>query len=220
MMMRKTARAAALMGATAILGLGMGIGPAFAVTAAPTVTKTWTIKPGGTVKAKSGQTVLIDTTTKNPVKCASSTATAKLKHGSKLKGAKIGKITSIAFTHCKGTGGVSLKVKSTMPWYLNAVSYNKKTGVTSGTITGIHSVLSNTTLGCSITVDGTAAGAKDGMVKFTYRNSTHKLTILAKGDNLHAYKVTSGCLGLVNSGDGASFHGVYVVRPHQKIKGS
>ncbi len=217
-MMRKTARAVALMGATAILGIGMGIGPAFATTAAPTVTKTWTVKPGGKVKAKSGKTVLADTTNGHKVICTSSLAKAKLKHGSKLPGTKIGKITSITFKGCQGPGGVPLAVKSLMPWYLNAVSYNKTTGVTRGTITGIHSTLSNTIVGCSFQVDGSAAGARDGQVNFKYSNKTHKLTILAAGDNLHAYKVTS-CLNAVNSGDSASFHGVYAVSPHQKITG-
>lgn len=211
MRMRKSARGAALVGAATAVVVGLGVGPAFAAT-------TWTVKPGGAITAKAGTTKLKDTKTGQTLYCKSSTTKATLKHGSGLAGAKIGKITSVTFSTCTGPFGLTFFVKtsasSTTPWYLNAVSYNATSGVTTGTITGIHAVLTGPS--CKAIVDGTGATAHNGKVQGTYTNSTDKLKILASGGNLHIYKV-SGCSGLIHSGDPTTFTGVYLVSPSQKI---
>jgi hypothetical protein len=197
-------------GAAAALLIGTSVGSALA--AAPT----WTVKPGGAAVAKSGVTVLKDG--KAPftqLKCASSTTKVTLKKGSKLAGAGIGSVTSVAFTKCTGPLGISFTVKSThLPWHLNAVSYNKTTHVTSGTISGIHAVLTGP--GCSAAVDGTGATKNNGMVKVTYSNKTHKLSVLAAGGNLHIYKV-AGCFGLIHNNDPSTYTAVYGVAPLQTI---
>jgi hypothetical protein len=43
-----------------------------------------------------------------------------------------------------------------------------------------------------------------------------QLTVLATGGNLHIYNV-SGCFGLINSGDTATFGGSYQITPKQVI---
>ena len=49
-------------------------------------------------------------------------------------------------------------------------------------------------------------------MKVTYKNSTHKLSVLATGGNLHVWGVV-GCAGLINTGDATQFVGVYTVTP-------
>ena len=99
-----------------------------------------------------------------------------------------------------------------LPWKLNAVSFSS--GVTHGTITGIHATLKGS--GCSAVVDGTGASKNNGKVAVTYTNSTHKLKVLTTGGNLHIYKV-SGCLGLINSGDPSTFSAAYTITPGQTV---
>jgi len=103
-------------------------------------------------------------------------------------------------------------VKTThFPWHLNAVSFSS--GVTTGTITGIHATLTGPS--CSAVVDGTGATANNGKVTVKYSNSTGKLTTTGAG-NLHIYNV-SGCAGLIGNGDGSSFKGSYAISPKQTI---
>ena len=195
-------------GAAAALMIGASAAPALAAT-------TWTVKPGGIITAKAGKTTLKDTKTNQALSCTSSTAKTTLKKGSHLSGTGLGSVTSISFANCTGPDGLKFTVKSGhLPWHLNAVSYTRSTGTTTGTITGIHATLTGTS--CSAIVDGTGAAKNNGMVHVTYGNKTHKLTVLATGGNLHIYSV-NGCLGLIGSGDGSSFTGAYAVSPAQTI---
>jgi hypothetical protein len=195
-------------GAATAAVIGLSAAPAFAAT-------TWTVSPGGAITAKSGKTTLTDTTTGNALTCKSSSTSATLKSGSGLKGAAIGSITKVTFATCTGPLGLTFTVTTNgLPWKLNAKSYNSTTGVTTGTITGIDATLSGPS--CSATVDGTAAGADNGMVKAHYTNSTHKLKVLTTGGNLHVYNV-SGCAGLINTGDATTFTANYTVTPAQTI---
>jgi hypothetical protein len=188
--------------------IGASAAPALAAT-------TWTVKPGGTITAKSGKTALKDTKTGATLGCSSSTAKTTLKKGSHLSGTGLGSITAISFSNCTGPLNLKFTVKSShLPWKLNAVSYKRSTGTTTGTITGIHATLTGP--GCSAIVDGTGATKNNGMVSVTYVNKTHKLTVLASGGNLHTYKV-NGCLRQINSGDGSSFTAAYLVSPAQTI---
>jgi len=197
-------------GTAAALLIGASAAPALGA-AAPT----WTIKPGGKAIAKAGQTTLEDTKTKVVLTCKSSSAKITLKKGKHLAGAGIGSITAVSFNSCTGPLGISFTVKSSnLPWKLNALSYNKKTGVTTGTITGIHSSLSGTS--CSAVVDGTGAKKDNGTVRVTYSNKTHKLTVLTTGGNLHIYDV-NGCLGLIANGDPTTYTAINAVSPNQTI---
>jgi len=174
---------------------------------------TFTITPGGAITAKAGTTTLTDTNTGSVLSCKSSSSTGTLKKGSGIAGTNLGSITKLTFSTCTGPLGLTFTVtNSHFPWKLSGTSY--KSGVTTGFISGIHSVLSGP--GCTATVDGTGATANNGKVKVTYTNSTGKLKVLTTGGNLHVYKV-SGCAGLINSGDTTTFSGSYTVTPKQTI---
>ena len=54
-----------------------------------------------------------------------------------------------------------------------------------------------------------------GKTTGTYTNSTHVLKV--SGGNLHVWNVSSGCLGLINSGDASRSTGSYTITPHQTI---
>jgi hypothetical protein len=195
-----------LVGATTALVIGVSAGTALAVNA------TWTVKPGGAFSfAGSGQ--VKDTKTGTIAKCTIKMA-GTLKTGSGNSGTGIGTITSASFTSCKiATLTVSVAVHG-LPWHENALSFNKTAGVTTGTISGIDLVA--TAPGCSATLDGTAAGANNGVTKITYTNSTGKIKLLGPGGNLHSYAV-SGCFGLVNTGDAQQASGSGTVTPKQTI---
>ncbi len=173
---------------------------------------TWTVKPGGTITAAAGVTTLKDTNTGSTLTCQTSSGKGTVKSGSGLSGTGIGSITALSFSTCTGPLGLVFTVKTThFPWHLNAVSFSS--GVTTGTITGIHATLTGPS--CSATVDGTGATANNGKVTAKYTNSTGKLATTGAG-NLHIYNV-SGCAGLIHSGDGSSFKGSYTITPKQTI---
>lgn len=210
-MIHKRAGSVLVMGAALAGVLGLGAGSAIAATNAK-VAATWTVKPGGAITAKAGKTTLKDTKTGTVLTCASSSGKGSVKKGSGLSGSGIGSITALGFSNCTGPLGLTFTVHTThFPWHLNAVSF--ASGVTTGTITGIHATLSGPA--CSAVVDGTGASANNGKVTAKYSNGTGKLTTTGAG-NLHLYKV-SGCAGLVHSGDGSSFKGSYTISPHQTI---
>jgi hypothetical protein len=199
-------------GAAAALMIGASVAaPALAAT------PTWSVHPGGKVTGAAKKTVLTDTKSHLPLSCATSTTVATIKKGTKLSGAGLGLITSVVFKNCTGPAALKFSVATSAtakkPWKLNAVSYNKKTGVTTGTITGIHAKLTGAE--CTAVVDGTGATKDNGMVKATYTNKTHKLVILAAGGNLHIYD--ANCLGIINNKDGSSFTGTYLITPGQTI---
>jgi hypothetical protein len=208
--MRKHLTKVLLSGGVAAVAIGIGATTAMAVTAT-----TWTISPGGAVTGSAGTTKLTDKATGQVLTCASSATSATLKKGSGQAN-PIGKITSVTFTTCKGPGGLvftaTTSASKTNPWKLTGSSYNSGTGVTKGSITGITASLSGN--GCTATVGGTTATSK-GKTTGTYTNSTHILKV--SGGNLHVWNVSSGCLGLLNSGDASSFVGNYTISPAQTI---
>jgi hypothetical protein len=156
--------------------------------------------------------VITDTTAKQSVTCTSSVAKGTLKTGSGLAGAGLGTIASLAFKGCTILGQtVAATITGKMP--LNGVSYNATTKTASMTITKIHGTISVASLGCSATVDGTAAAAHNGMVKATYSNGTGTLKVLASG-NLHLYNNTCP---VISSGDAVNFTGSYKFTPKQTI---
>ena len=191
--------------------LALSAGAAGAATNAR-VAATWTVKPGGAITGKAGTTTLKDTKTGSVLTCTSSSASGTVKKGSGLSGTGIASISALTFSNCTGPLGLKFTVKTThFPWKLNAKSYSS--GVTTGTITGIHAILTGPS--CSAVVDGTGASANNGMVTAKYSNGTGKLTTTGAG-NLHIYNV-QGCAGLIGSGDGSSFKGSYAISPKQTI---
>ena len=205
--MRRRIGATLFTAGAAALAIGFGASTSFAATAI-----TWSVTPGGTISGSAGTTVLKDTTSGTTVSCSTSTMTGSLKSGHGLAGKGLGTVTSVAFNNCTVLGQTVSLSSGTVAWKLNAASYTS--GVTHGTISGIHLAISSSV--CSAIIDGTGATANNGKVKITYTNSTHKLKILAAGGNLHVYNV-NGCLGVIANGDAGTITGTYAVSPAQTI---
>jgi hypothetical protein len=199
--------------AAAAMAIGLSTTTALATSAA-----TWTIKPGGVYTAKSGTTTLTDKNTGAVLTCTSSTAAGKLKSGSGLKN-PLGTVTKSTFSNCTGPAGLKFTVKASAtvskPWHLNGTSY--KSGTATGTISGIHAVLTGTNNTCKATVDGTGATRNNGAVAIKHSNSAANKLLITKGINLHTYNVNAGCLGAINSGDSVTYKGTYTVNKSQKI---
>jgi len=202
-----------------ILVAGVALATAVGLSAAPALAagKTWTISPGGAISGKAKSATVADTTTGNSLTCKSSTLKGKLKAGKKLSGTAAGSISGFAISGCTAEGQTVTVTPGKLPWKLNLVSYNKTTGVTTASLTGIHIKLSVPSLGCSATVDGTKATADNGMIAVTYTNKTGVLKTQTKGGNLKLYGVTSGCLGVINTGDKVTFSASYTITKKQKI---
>jgi hypothetical protein len=205
-------RLTAVLLATSTVALTIGLA---AASSSAATTATWSVKPGGSATA-SGPFQFRDSKTGVISSCKSVKLDVTLKSGKGLAGAGIGSITSVTFTGCelaRAFDPLTVAVHG-LPWKLNATSYSSNTGVTSATITGIDLVATGP--GCLATLDGTAAGADNGMVKITYSNSTGKLKLLPTGGNLHTWAV-SGCFGLLKTGDPQQFSGILTVNPKQTI---
>jgi hypothetical protein len=208
--MKRLSRRILFTGGATALAVGASAGVALAVAI------TFSISPGGAITAKAGTTTLKDVATGSVLSCPSSNSKGTLKSGHGISGTNLGSITALSFgstAHpCMGPIGLTFTVKNSgFPWTLHGASF--KSGVTTGTITGIKSHLSGT--GCAADVAGTTASTP-GTVKVTYTNSTHKLKVLATGGTLHVYNV-NGCAGLINTGDATQFSGTYTVTPGQTI---
>jgi len=200
-----------LFAGAAVAAACLSSGPALA--AGPVAALRWTVTPGGAVSGSAGTTTLQDSTTGITLTCSSSAATGSLKSGSGLAN-PLGTIQTLTFSNCTGPLGISFSTSVTGPFPLNATAYNAGTGVTTGRIGKIHGSISGPL--CSATVDGSSATANNGAVRAHYKNATGKLTVLTTGGNLHIYNV-SGCFGLINSGDTATFSGSYTITPKQAI---
>jgi hypothetical protein len=180
---------------------------------------TWTITPGGAFKAAAKSFTLKDATAGLSLPCKASAGKGALKKGKGLPGAGAVTLSAVSASACS-TEGVSITIKPAhLPWHLNLVSYNPKTGVTTGTLTGIHATMSVPAVGCSAAVDGTKPTAGNGQITVTYTNKTGKLVLLTSGSKLHLFNV-KGCLGLVNNGDTMTMSAAYAVSPKQKITGA
>ncbi len=198
------ARGMLLAPAMAVLSLGLAAGPTVA-------SMTWTVSPGGSVAGHAGHTELLDTTTRMAgINCASSSARGTLKAGSGLPGTGLGSLTAVSFS-----GGCFTLTAGHLPWQVSARSYDSGTGITTGTITGIHLVFTDPTF-CDFAADGTSATAGNGTVRFRYANGTGKLRILPTGSNLHIYRV-KGCGGVFHDGNTAALTSTYAITPAQAI---
>jgi hypothetical protein len=200
-------------GGAAVLAAALGAAPALAAT-------TWTIQPGGAITATSGTVALKDHKTGTVFVCrGSSTASGTLRHGSGLPGSRVGSLSAVGIPRCIAGGGLQLIPQATdLPWHVNLSSYDAATGVVTGTVS--HLQISMSFAGCSAVIDGTSGTASDGLVRFTYTDSTGRLTVLAASGNLHFWNVSAGCLGIVNSGDRATLGATFTVSPKQAITSS
>ena len=189
---------------------------ALAVTAAApagaAAAKTWTVSPGGAIKANAGKTTLTDTTTASALNC-SSHMSGTLKQGAGLPGSSVGSIATAAYSCGTPLPWIHLTSRG-LPWHLNLTSYDSRTGVSHGTISHLQLALSGPA--CTAAINGTSSTASNGVVRVSYANATGKLKVLPAGGNLHWYHV-SGCGGLVGNGDPARLSATYAVSPAQAI---
>jgi hypothetical protein len=148
-------------------------------------------------------------------------ASGTLKSGGGLPGAGAGSISAFGFNMCtsplglvraRGIGLVFILQATHLPWHVNLSS--ESGGVVMGTISHIH--IHGMTSGCDWVMDGTSATAGDGVIGFSYTNSTGKLALLSTGGNLHAYHVR-GCAGIFNNGDPFTIRATFSVSPPQTI---
>jgi hypothetical protein len=157
---------------------------------------------------------LTDTKTKAPNSCRSVKLTGRLRSGSGLSGVNIGSVTGATLGKCRWVTLHATFTAHGLPWQLNAVKYDSANGVTTGSIQGIDMAVSG--VECSFNVDGTEGGANDGLIEFTYTNSTGKLKLQAMGGNLHFHDVL-GCLGVVSNDDPIAPSGSLTLSSKQKI---
>jgi len=195
-------------GCAGILAAALGV----TITAPPPATATWTIRPGGAITARSGRAIVRDTATGSIISCRSVSASGTLKSGSGLSGASAGSVSAAGFHMCTVADLTFMLRPAGLPWHLNLSSYTS--GVTAGTISHLHVNASG--FGCSVVIDGTAATARDGIVRFTYADSTGRLKLLTTGGNLHFYPVRD-CAGLISDGDPATLSAAFTVVPKQTI---
>ncbi len=197
--------------AAAVLAVGLAATPSLATTA-----KTWTVKPGGSFSGRSGRVIVTDTANGIKIFCSSSSISGKLKSGSGLAGSKIASITAWSFGQCEIGGQEFYTLENNpaaFPYHLNAESYAAASGKTTASVTGIQAAMFGS--GCTLTVDGMTAMTL-GQIKAVYANNTHQL--VTSGGNLHFWNVSSGCLGLYNTGDRITISATYAVTPAQTIK--
>ena len=197
-------------GCTAVLAATLAAAPALAVT-------TWTIKPGGAITAtSSGRVIFKDITDGSTVNCVSSTASGTLKHGSGLPGSRVGFLSAVGFTNCTNPAGPKFSPQpADLPWHVNLSSYNAAKGAATGTVSHLQIPVAGN--GCNFVIASTSGTASDGRVRFTYTDSTGRLTVLAASGNLHFWNVSAGCLGGFNDGDRATLSATFTVSPKQAI---
>jgi hypothetical protein len=200
--------AAILLAGTASLAL---IASATSSSAITTQTTTWTVTPGGSATGVTSLLTLTDSVTGSDISCPDDVPYYLHHHGPN----PYGTIEGVDLGTCTGPLELSFTIEAAaLPWDLNGTSYNPGTGVTTGTVTGIHLTVSGSS--CNFSVDGTSAGADNGQVADTYTNSTAKLNYLTTGGNLHLYDV-SGCSGLFDNGNAATLSASYTLSPAQVV---
>jgi hypothetical protein len=194
-------------GCAAVLAATLGTSTALAAA-------TWTVQPGGPVLLKSGRVTLTDTKTDNSASCQSARVSGTLQGGSGLSGTGAGSITGVSF-RCEGTGVPNLVMQAAgLPWQVNFISYNAATG----TVSHVQIKLKPTfEVPCGALVNGMSSTGSDGMVKFTYADSTGRLKVLTAGGNLHFYHVKKSCAGLINNGEPVTLRATFTLSPAQTI---
>ncbi|MFB9834490.1 hypothetical protein [Actinoallomurus acaciae] len=195
------------------LAVGAATAGMIALSAPSALAATWTVTnpdSSGTFTSAllSGTTVAFrDTTTSQPFTCTSSSIPGTATSGTGKPDTGLATLSTGSFSGCKGNLG-STGTATLTSGSLNGVSYSS--GVTTGTITGVNATLSISDL------LGTCSAAVSGEVdNVTYTNSTGQLKVVA--DTTPHLTITSatgsGCAGLINAGDSATFAATYVVSP-------
>ncbi|MFI8848667.1 hypothetical protein ACIGW3_00440 [Streptomyces sp. NPDC053499] len=202
--MRKFTRRAALAAVAATAALGFS-----AASASATSAVTWTVTPGGSFSAHAANPTL--SVPNADLYCDSSDASGTLKTGSGNAGAGLGSIDTLTFSGCS-LAGISFDVTVSSPLSINAESVdpNNPDRVV-GSISGITADISDPDGLCTASFAGPGGGP--ATVTGYFDNTTHQLVI--NGGNLEATE--ANCLGLINTGDAATFNAAYDTDPAQTI---
>ena len=214
--MRKHLWATLLVGAASAVSVGLSATPVAAAG------HTWTVTPGGNfvTSVPGAASFLTDGSTLARFTCDGLTAQGVLATGSGLIN-PVGKITAVksavsgtAQVNCSGHG-LSFGITFThLPLDIAAIRYNATAGKVIGEIRGIAASISalSGAPACAATVDGTAAGAKDGSARFEYLNSSGLLGTFngVTSSPLHAYNV-SGCNARIRSGDVLTYKASFTI---------
>ncbi|MEW2218563.1 hypothetical protein AB0939_04500 [Streptomyces sp. NPDC006990] len=202
--MRKFTRRVAVAAVAATAALGFS-----AASAAATSAATWTVTPGGSFSANAANPTL--SVPNADLFCDSSDASGSLKTGSGNAGAGLGSISSLTFSGCS-LAGISFDVTVSSPLSINAESVDSADpDRVVGSISGITASISDPDGLCTASFAG--PGGADATVTGYFDNSTHQLVI--NGGNLEA--TSANCLGLINTGDSATFNAAYDTDPAQTI---
>jgi len=214
--MRKPNRFILISGAAAVLAIGLTTTTALAATGSghagqsgASRSGSWSVSPMNIVEGGDsvGQTVLADSTTGGEINCKSEGVGYDIKGGMGLKGTVTGKLAGITmqFGGCTLPDGTAVTVTESNEWAMTGVRFDPSTnlGVTTGRWQGVDISFSSST--CSGVLDGSAAGANDGILTYHFFNNPHWLIIQRFGGNLHAYNVT-GCTGIFGNGDPVTMH--------------
>ena len=204
----------AVLGAAVAAAIVIGPGVATAATA------TWTITPGGKFYTfvSFATPELTDATTGARFPCPTGFGiSGTLKSGTGLTD-PIGTVTTAKgragnplTLQCSGNGLQLTVTFSGLPWQVRALRFDSASpGTTSGILTGVAGQAANFSgPSCSAVIDGTAPGAGDGKVGFSYANNGDFTIKPAR--NLHFYQV-SGCNGHINNGDSMTFTAPFLIK--------
>lgn len=207
--MRAMARAVLVAGgvaAAAVLGVSQASAADFTYTvAAGSAASGSSVAITGTASgtASAPAITFTDTTTNQVLNCVSGTAPATATVNSGLAGTDLATIdgASTTWTNCTGPLGLGFTVAGSGSWDVNATGETVG-GATPGTITGASAAVDDPGV-CSFDVNGSVEG--------TYTNgTTSTLSTSATGSTLTISNV-SGCFGIINEGDSATFVGTYQI---------
>ena len=117
-------------GGAAVLVAALGVTAAVA-------SGTWTVQPGGSIKARAHGFAIHDDTNGHEILCVT-TFSGTLRSGSGLPGAAVGSLSAVSF-RSRQFGSARYAVQAAdLPWQVNFSRYNAATGMTHGTITHIR----------------------------------------------------------------------------------
>jgi hypothetical protein len=169
------------------------------------VPATWTVTPGGPFTGVAGTTVLKVQETGVTLTCQSATAAGTADSGTGQTN-PLGTLPpgSTKFFNCSGPFGLTFNVTHTGTWNLNGVSYSS--GVTTGNISNVTATISGP--GCAASVAGSVIAK--------YTNSSHTLATPGTDYGL-VFTSASGCLGLISTGQHASFTSSFNISPAMTI---
>src|SRR5580658_27593 len=121
----------------ALLGGTATVVAVVAMSAAPALAATWTVKNGGTdlVANQSGSSTLKDTSSGDSLTCTGGAGDITIANGTGLSGTDLGQLSGVTFNGCTGPFGISFSVATTGTREENAAAYANPT--TTGTITNV-----------------------------------------------------------------------------------